>query len=124
MATSQSNVPAQIRDLRMDPDPQEPSFSDEEKINNQSPLLLDEDEFHRLTVRTSQRLRGSGVAHVSTPHNHNHHHRYSNSSSNQDLNSSEMIPNLRSSVVKFGNDVGVISSNTQTSDGVRLIFRK
>lgn len=65
MSASQK-IPAQIRDLRSEPDPQEPSFSYEEKLNgemyDESPFLKKEDEFHRILAQTSHRIRGSNAS--------------------------------------------------------------
>lgn len=59
-------IPAQIRDLRSEPDPQEPSFSYEEKLNgelyDESPFLKKEDEFHRILTQTSHRIRNSNAS--------------------------------------------------------------
>jgi hypothetical protein len=64
MSASQQ-IPAQIRDLRSEPDPQEPSFSYEEKLNgefyDESPFLKKEDEFHRILAQTSHRIRNSNT---------------------------------------------------------------
>lgn len=59
-------IPSQIRDLRSEPDPQEPSFSYEEKLNgelyDESPFLRKEDEFHRILSQTSHRIRSSNTS--------------------------------------------------------------
>jgi hypothetical protein len=59
-------IPSQIRELRSEPDPQEPSFSYEEKLNgelfDESPFLRKEDEFHRILAQTSHRIRSSNTS--------------------------------------------------------------
>ena len=111
-ASNTIKIPSQARDLNMEPDPQEPSFSYEEKLINQSPLLSvrDEDELYRLTVRANQRIRnGAAIANYCNGHsNHNN----SISSNGPEFNSSEMKPVLRNSVINFDNDVSGLRSSS------------
>jgi hypothetical protein len=59
-------IPSQIRELQSEPDPQEPSFSYEEKLNgelfDESPFLRKEDDFHRILAKTSHRIRNSNTS--------------------------------------------------------------
>ena len=119
-ASKNIKIPSQARELNTEPDPQEPSFSYEEKLIHQSPLLLslhDEDEFYRLTERTNQRIRnGASVANNNNNNsNNNNGHLNPNNiicSSGTEFNSSEMKPVLRNSVINFNNDVAGLRSSS------------
>jgi hypothetical protein len=123
MSTSNTiKIPSQARDLNMEPDPQEPSFSYEEKLINQSPLMSihDEDELYRLTVRTNQRIRnGTSIA-----NNNNGILNHNNiiSSSGPEFNSSEMKPVLRNTAIKFNNDVAGLRSSSNVVSVKLLII--
>ena len=120
--TKTSKIPTQVRDLNMEPDPNEPSFSYEEKLMNESPLLSirDEDELYRLTVRTNQRIRNGALTASNSNGNLNHNNSI-NSSSGPEFSSSEMKPVLRNSVIHLNNDgAGQRSSSNVVS--VKLSF--
>jgi hypothetical protein len=113
-ASKPIKIPSQARDLNTEPDPQEPSFSYEEKLINQSSFLSvrDEDELYRLTARTNQRIRnGSSTA---NSNNNSCHLNLSNitSSSGPQFYSSEMKPELRNNVMSFNNDVAGLRSSS------------
>lgn len=87
-------IPKQIRPLRMEPDPNEPPFSYEEQLMQQSDDdHLNEDDFEFLNNRTM----------VKSKQRHSGGH--SNSYSSQELNYSnmEMKPTLRSSHINKNN---------------------
>jgi hypothetical protein len=125
--SSSIKIPSQSRDLNMEPDPQEPSFSYEEKIINQSPLLSirDEDELYRLTIRTNQRIR-NGTSNTSNSslvsHSNGHLHHNSTNSSGPEFNSSEMKPVERNSVMNFNNDVSGLGSSFNVVSAYYLRF--
>jgi hypothetical protein len=112
MSTSHqpSKIPSQARELRMEPDPEEPSFSYEEQLvyNN---LLQKEDDFHRLLMQTNHRIRTSSTT---TIPNNNSNNNNNHGNSNQEVKT-DCKPTLRSSVVNFqnGND-GITSTNTDS----------
>ena len=99
----------------MEPDPQEPSFSYEDKIINQSPLLSirDEDELYRLAIRTNQRIRNgiSNNSNASTA-SHLNHSNVIGTTSGPEFNSSEMKPVERNSLMNFNNDVSGLGSSS------------
>ena len=118
-SSSPIKIPSQSRDLNMVPDPQEPSFSYEEKIINQSPLasIRNEDELYRLTTRTNQRIR-NGTSNntsnsITVSSNNNGHLKHNNTrSSGAEFNSSEMKPVERNSVMNFNTDVSGLGSSS------------
>ena len=97
-STNPIKIPAQARDLNVEPDPEEPSFSYEEKLVDQSPFLSirDEDELYRLTARTNQRIRNGSS---------------NNSGSNSNISSSSN-PELRNSILNFTDDVAGLRTST------------
>jgi hypothetical protein len=110
MSTSQSHhqpskIPSQIRELRMEPDPEEPaySFEDDKQLGGYNHLLQKEDDFHRLLMQTNHRIRGSSTTTATATATviSNHNNNYSNS--NQEGKSMDCKPTLRSSVVNFQN---------------------
>lgn len=101
-------IPAQSRDLNVEPDPQEPSFSYEEKLVDKSPFLSirDEDELYRLTARTNQRIRNGS----------------SNNCGNPESNSSDMKPVLRNSILNFSDDVAGLRSSSNVVSVKDVIY--